>query len=139
MKKTYLFFVLLLIVVSNSIIAQSQWNLNTFPSNNVSIHTSPTPDSNWTYPTIFNWNYENNENPTLNGTVGAIYFKNIYYFNRFNSTLIYRYNGGWDGPSSFLDSIFYICSIKDLTTDGGTYMVVRQLIKSIYLTLKVTQ
>lgn len=86
------------------------------------VATDSTPPANFPYPTAFNWNYATIGSPQINGgTVGAMYFKNKFYLNRWNNTTLYRYNGGLGGPSTLSDSVTYTGSIRDLTTDG-TYL-----------------
>jgi hypothetical protein len=119
MKNTGLLFILFLFVLNSTNYAQDWWNNDAYLAEDISMQPDTTPGSNWIYPTLFNWNYEIIANPGVNsGSVGAMYFQNKFYFNRFNSNIIYRYDGGLDGPGSFIDSITYVGSIKDLTTDG---------------------
>lgn len=77
-----------------------------------------TPSANFPYHTVFNWHYSTNPTGVSGGTVGAMYFNNLYYLNRWNSTMLFRYNGGLLGPTSLADSATYQGSIRDLTTDG---------------------
>jgi hypothetical protein len=119
MKKLDLLMVLFVVVLTTTNNAQDWWNNDFGPIENVSMHPDTTPGSNWIYPTLFNWNFENIGNPGVNsGSVGAMYFHNKFYFNKWNSNIIYRYDGGLEGPWSFLDSISYVGGIRDLTTDG---------------------
>jgi len=119
MKTIELLFVLFVVVMTSTNNAQGWSDCDNHPAEDGSMHPDTIPGSNWKYPTIFNWNYENIGNPGVNsGSVGAMYFQNKYYFNKWNSKIIYRYNGGIDGPGLFLDSISYIGSIRDLATDG---------------------
>ncbi|MCE1164470.1 MAG: T9SS type A sorting domain-containing protein [Bacteroidetes bacterium] len=77
------------------------------------------PPSGFPYPTVFNFNHSTN--PTLNaGTVGALWFNGKYYFNRWNSTMVYRYNdnGPGGGPGTIADSMTYVGSCRDLACDG---------------------
>ncbi|NUM69654.1 MAG: hypothetical protein HUU43_02305, partial [Ignavibacteriaceae bacterium] len=74
---------------------------------------------NFPYPTAFNFNYSTV--PGMNGgTVGAMFLNGKYYFNRWNSTMMYRYNpdGPGGGPGTLSDSITYQGSVRDLATDG---------------------
>jgi hypothetical protein len=119
MKKLSLLSFLLIIISYTTSFAQDWKTQDICPVSIAAMHPDTTPGTNWTYPTIFNWYYETTGTPGVNsGTVGAMFFSNNYYLNRWSSTLIYRYNGGWGGPSSFLDSVSYVGSIRDLTTDG---------------------
>lgn len=71
------------------------------------------------YPTAFNFNYAGIGGMNA-GTVGAMWFNGKYYFNRWNSTYIYRYNdnGPGGGPGTLFDSLTYVGNCRDLTTDG---------------------
>jgi hypothetical protein len=133
MKKTSFIFVLITIVWYSTINAQDWWNHETIPVMNVSMHPDTTPVPEWNYPTLFNWNFANISTPGINSaTVGAMYFQDMYYLNKFNKTIIYRYEGGWQGPTSFIDSIYYEGSIRDLATDGQ-YLFGGDLTNTIYV------
>ncbi len=78
-----------------------------------------TPPVGFPYPTLFNCPYSTVSTPAINaGTVGAMFFNNLFYLNRWNATMLYRYNGGIGGPTTLSDSAVYQGSIRDLTTDG---------------------
>ena len=81
-----------------------------------------TPPAGFPYPTQFNFNYSAVGGMNA-GTVGAMYLNGYYYFNRWNSTMMYRYlpNGPGGGPGTKFDSLTYVGSCRDLTTDG-TYL-----------------
>ncbi|MBZ0200147.1 MAG: T9SS type A sorting domain-containing protein [Ignavibacteriaceae bacterium] len=111
---------MLLFVVANSF-AQDSKSYDIAPF----IQTAPvdtTPPVGFPYPTLFNFYYNDISSPQINaGTVGAMYFQNKFYLNRWNSTVLYRYNGGEQGVTTFADSVTYQGAIRDLTTDG-TYL-----------------
>ncbi len=114
MDKISLLLVSVVVAAYTTIYAQ-----DSCPPRNISMHPDTIPGSNWTYPTLFNWNFENVGDPGINsGSVGAMYFQDKFYFNKWNVPFIYRYDGGWEGPNSFLDSITYVGSVRDLATDG---------------------
>ncbi len=119
MKK--LTIVVLLFVLGGTLWAQNGPLDSPYDVAPITAVTSPdsTPPANWPFPTAFNWNYAAIGSPGVNaGTVGAMYFNNKYYLNRWNSTVLYRYNGGLYGPTTFSDSGTYTGSIRDLATDG---------------------
>ncbi|NUN08948.1 MAG: T9SS type A sorting domain-containing protein [Ignavibacteriaceae bacterium] len=77
------------------------------------------PPVGFPFPTVFNFNYS--LVPGVNaGSVGAMYFNGKYYLNRWNSTMMYRYNanGPNGAPGTFADSMTYQGSCRDLATDG---------------------
>lgn len=80
------------------------------------------PPAGFPYPTMFNFNYSGTGGMN-GGTLGAMWFNGKYYFNRWNSTWIYRYNdnGPGGGPGTLFDSVTYIGNCRDLTSDG-TYI-----------------
>lgn len=77
------------------------------------------PPVGFPYPTVFNFNYAGVPGVSA-GTVGAMFFNGKYYLNRWNSTMMYRYNanGPNGGPGTFADSMTYQGSCRDLATDG---------------------
>ncbi|MBN1632888.1 MAG: hypothetical protein JW917_01835, partial [Ignavibacteria bacterium] len=78
------------------------------------------PPAGFPYPTVFNFNYVSQPNGMPTGTVGAMWLGGKYYFNRWNSTWVYRYNdnGPGGGPGTFADSLSYVGSCRDLASDG---------------------
>lgn len=85
------------------------------------VHMDTIPPPGFPFPTQFNFNYSTVGSPGMNaGTVGAMFINGKYYFNRWNGTVIYRYNsnGPGNGPGTFVDSLTYAGSIRDLATDG---------------------
>ncbi|MCK6605831.1 MAG: T9SS type A sorting domain-containing protein [Ignavibacteriaceae bacterium] len=80
------------------------------------------PPQNFPFPTAFNFNYAGVPGVS-GGTVGAMFLNGKYYLNRWNSTMMYRYNpdGPGGGPGTLADSGTYQGSVRDLTTDG-TYL-----------------
>ncbi len=79
------------------------------------------PPAGFPFPTQFNFNYSTVTSPNMiGGTVGAMFLKGKYYFNRWNGTMIYRYNpdGPGNGPGTVFDSLTYAGAIRDLATDG---------------------
>lgn len=79
-----------------------------------------TPASGWPFTTRFNYNYASVTNMNA-GTVGAMMLFGKYYFNRWNSTAVYRYDntGPNGGPGTAITpDLTYIGSVRDLTTDG---------------------
>lgn len=85
------------------------------------VHMDTIPPAGFIFPTQFNFNYSAVGSPGMNaGTVGAMFVNGKYYFNRWNGTVIYRYNpdGPGGGPGTFVDSLAYAGAIRDLATDG---------------------
>lgn len=79
------------------------------------------PPVGFPLPTQFNFNYVGVTTPNMvGGTVGAMFLNGKYYFNRWNGTMIYRYNpdGPGNGPGTVFDSLTYAGSIRDLASDG---------------------
>ena len=79
------------------------------------------PPVGFPLPTQFNFNYAGVTSPNMvGGTVGAMFLNGKYYFNRWNGTMIYRYNpdGPGNGPGTVFDSLTYAGAIRDLATDG---------------------
>ena len=133
MKKTSFLFVLVTVIWYSTINAQDWWDGETMPVKNVTMHPDTTPVPEWNYPTLFNWNFANIGTPGINsGSVGAMYFQDKYYLNKWKTKIIYRYDGGWEGPNSFIDSIYYTGSIRDLATDGQ-YLFGGDLTNTIYV------
>ncbi len=77
------------------------------------------PPQGFPFPTAFNFNYST-INGMNGGTVGAMFLNGKYFFNRWNSNRIYRYNpdGPGGGPGTLSDSGTYQGQVRDLTTDG---------------------
>jgi hypothetical protein len=106
-----------LLIAALSLFAQDSKYLDVDPMANTIVATDTTPSSNFPFPTLFNWNYSTI--PGVNaGTTGAMFFNDKYYFPRWNSNMLYRYNGDRFGITTFSDSATYQGSIRDLTTDG---------------------
>jgi len=85
------------------------------------VHMDTIPPAGFPFPTQFNFNYSTVTSPNMvGGTVGAMFINGKYYFNRWNGTMIYRYNpdGPAGGPGTVHDSLTYAGSIRDLATDG---------------------
>jgi hypothetical protein len=104
------------------------FNLSDNPGNSDGVYPSQvinpggsdtTPPAGF-FQTQFNFNYSTATNGMPAGTVGALYLNGKYYFNRWNGTYTYRYNanGPNGGPGTFKDSLSYIGSVRDMTTDG---------------------
>jgi hypothetical protein len=114
MKRLASFFFVLLFFVSYTAYAQDSV-LDIDPQ--ITVQADTIPPAGFPFPKLFTWNYT--AIPGVNGgTVGAIYFNNLFYMNRWNSTMLYRYNGGIGGPTTLADSATYQGAIRDLTTDG---------------------
>jgi hypothetical protein len=85
------------------------------------VHMDTIPPVGFPFPTQFNFNYSTVSTPNMiGGTVGAMFLNGKYYFNRWNGTMIYRYNpdGPGNGPGTVFDSLTYAGAIRDLATDG---------------------
>ncbi|MCA0388845.1 MAG: T9SS type A sorting domain-containing protein [Bacteroidetes bacterium] len=85
------------------------------------VHMDTIPPVDFPLPKQFVYNYTGVTSPNMiGGTVGAMFINGKYYFNRWNSTFIYRYNpdGPGNGPGTFFDSLTYAGSIRDLASDG---------------------
>ncbi len=83
------------------------------------VQSDTTAPVGFPYPTVFNFNYSTIGGMN-GGTVGALWVNGKYYFNRWNSTMCYRYNdnGPGGGPGTLADSMTYAGAIRDLSTDG---------------------
>jgi hypothetical protein len=122
MKKTILSFVVVAVIaLLGFVLGQPDPYADKAPVSGVQVTSPDTiPPTGFPYPTLFNFNYENI--PGMNaGTVGALIFNGKYYFNRWNSTTVYRYNnnGPGGGPGTLADSLPYAGSIRDLTCDNN--------------------
>lgn len=121
MKKTTTFLLVVffsVMMVSNTF---GQEGTSIYDADPQNVHAVPdtTPAVTFPYPTVFNFHYSTTVSPQINGgTVGAMFLQGKYYLNRWNSTTLYRYNGGLLGPTTLADSGTYQGSIRDLATDG---------------------
>ncbi len=122
MKKTILSFVVVAVIaLLGFVLGQPDPYADKAPVSGVQVMS---PDTNkpagFPYPTLFNFNYTNIAGMN-GGTVGALIFNGKYYFNRWNSTMVYRYNnnGPGGGPGTIADSLTYAGSIRDLTCDDN--------------------
>lgn len=104
------------LVLGSFLFAQEVPVFDAAPFNPTPVDT--TPSANFPYHTVFNWNYQN-IGGVNSGTVGAMYFDNKFYLNKWNTpSLLYRYNGGLFGPTTVADSNTYQGAIRDMATDG---------------------
>lgn len=120
MKHLSLLFVLFLSLSLTTFINAQDYSIMDFDPEAIAVQADTIPAANFPFPTLFNFHYSTIGTPAINGgTVGAMYFNNLFYLNRWNSTMLYRYNGGQSGPTTLSDSGVYQGSIRDLTTDGS--------------------
>ncbi|QQS38073.1 MAG: T9SS type A sorting domain-containing protein [Ignavibacteriales bacterium] len=120
MKQTLLLFAFLFVLVLSSSSFAQDYSVMDFDPDVVAVQADTIPPVGFPFPTLFNFHYSTIGTPAINGgTVGAMYFNNLFYLNRWNSTMLYRYNGGQSGPTTLSDSAVYQGSIRDLTTDGN--------------------
>jgi hypothetical protein len=114
MKQLVSFFFVLFFFVSLTAFGQDAVYDAAPPS---TVQADTIPPAGFPYTKLFTWYY--GAIPGVNGgTVGGFYFNNLYYMNRWNSTMLYRYNGALAGPTTLADSAAYQGSIRDLTTNG---------------------
>jgi photosystem II stability/assembly factor-like uncharacterized protein len=122
MKKKHLYIissVLVLFLFAFGIIGDPNADMSPNIKETINTQMDTIPPAGFPYPTQFNFNYASI--PGMNaGTVGAMFFNGKYYFNRWNGTWVYRYNnnGPGGGPGTLADSLPYVGSLRDLTTDG---------------------
>jgi len=127
MKKfTYLVTFIFVLAVSFGFLKITQQDPNADVSPTLQSESSfiteqdTTPPAGFPFPTL--WNFRYNTIVNLNaGTVGAMVLFDKFYFNRWNSTAVYRYDnsGPNGGPGTIISpDLTYVGSCRDLTTDG---------------------
>lgn len=115
-------FVALILLLSFVVTNGDEKNCDVSPSISTTQHIDG-PDTvvpgNFPYTKMFTFYYYL-VGGMYQGTVGAMYVNGKYYFNRWNSSLMYRYwdNGPEGGPGTRADSLPVPSTLRDLTWNG---------------------